>query len=146
MPPPYLSVPVTHCRLPIHAAGLRLRYLEWGSGGRDVVLLLHDCGEAADVWRTIGPRLADRGYRVIAPDLRGESCHDALDGRPSTCFESVRQHRLCRHSEVAHPGVLSIAPPIMLHHQATGSRAARWTAGMAQPAWRKTSRRSLWRW
>ena len=52
--------------------GLRLRYLEWGSGGRDVVLLLHDCGEAADIWRPIGPRLADRGYRVIAPDLRGE--------------------------------------------------------------------------
>ncbi|KAI7841515.1 hypothetical protein COHA_004907 [Chlorella ohadii] len=50
---------------------LRLRYLEWGSGGRDVVLLLHDCGEAADIWRPIGPRLADRGYRVIAPDLRG---------------------------------------------------------------------------
>lgn len=56
-------------------AGLRLRYLEWGpSGGGDVVLLLHDIGEAADIWRHVGASLAQRGYRAIALDLRGAGC------------------------------------------------------------------------
>ena len=51
---------------------MRLRYLEWGpSGGVEVVLLLHDLGESADIWRRLGPRLGDRGYRTIALDLRG---------------------------------------------------------------------------
>ena len=59
------------------SAGLRLRYLECcsgsgGGGGGDVVLLLHDAGEAAEVWLpTVAPRLAQRGYRVLALDLRG---------------------------------------------------------------------------
>lgn len=53
--------------------GLRLRYLESGpSGSSEVVLLLHDIGEAADNWRRVAAMLADRGYRVLAPDLRGE--------------------------------------------------------------------------
>ncbi|PRW58774.1 alpha beta hydrolase [Chlorella sorokiniana] len=65
------SLPPARVRFVDASTGLRLRYLEWGSGSKDVVLLLHDCGEAAEVWRPIGPRLDDRGYRVIAPDLRG---------------------------------------------------------------------------
>lgn len=61
-----------HPPAPPSAAGLRLRYLEWGpSGSSEVVLLLHDLGEAADIWRRIGARLAQRGYRVLAVDLRG---------------------------------------------------------------------------
>ena len=55
------------------STGLRLRYLEWGTSG-DVVLLLHDLGESADIWVPLAARLADRGYRVLAPDLRGEMC------------------------------------------------------------------------
>jgi pimeloyl-ACP methyl ester carboxylesterase len=52
--------------------GMRLRYLEWpGGGGADVVLLLHGIAECADVWEEVAAHLADRGYRVLALDLRG---------------------------------------------------------------------------
>lgn len=56
--------------------GMRLRYLDWGAGGgggsaRDVVLLLHDLGEAAEAWAPLAVALATRGYRPIALDLRG---------------------------------------------------------------------------
>lgn len=53
------------------STGMRLRYLEWGSG-TDVVLLLHDIAEAAEIWAPISARLGERGYRAIAIDLRGE--------------------------------------------------------------------------
>ncbi|EFN57589.1 hypothetical protein CHLNCDRAFT_51155 [Chlorella variabilis] len=71
-PPPRpscLSMP-RHHPTPGSPAGLRLRYLEWGSGG-EVVLLLHDLGEAADIWAPIGRRLGERGYHAFALDLRG---------------------------------------------------------------------------
>lgn len=79
-PPPLLSqllaerlsaFPPPRPRFADVSTGLRLRYLEWGSGG-DVVLLLHDLGESADIWLPLAARLADRGYRVLAPDMRGE--------------------------------------------------------------------------
>ncbi|GAB4816799.1 hypothetical protein N2152v2_003845 [Parachlorella kessleri] len=52
------------------STGIRLRYLEW-QGGEDVILLLHDVAEAADVWAETAARLQERGYRVFALDLRG---------------------------------------------------------------------------
>lgn len=53
------------------APGMRLHYFEWNSGGEDTVLLLHDVGEAAEVWATLAERLRQRGYRVYALDSRG---------------------------------------------------------------------------
>ncbi|KAL4434201.1 hypothetical protein ABPG75_000642 [Micractinium tetrahymenae] len=93
-PPPLLSQlvaeelaarPPAKARFVDVSTGLRLRYLEWGpSGSSEVVLLLHDLGEAADIWRHVGARLADRGYRVLAPDLRGHGeSGRSLDGRYS---------------------------------------------------------------
>ncbi len=35
------------------------------------VLLLHGWPDTGDLWRQVTPRLAENGYRVIAPDLRG---------------------------------------------------------------------------
>lgn len=57
---------------PCPPAGMRLRYLQWGRGGEDAVLLLHGVGEAAEVWAPLAAGLQARGYRVLAPDLRGE--------------------------------------------------------------------------
>ena len=51
-------------------AGLRIRYTQWGSGG-EVILLLHDTAEAGMLWASVAQRLADLGYRVLAPDMRG---------------------------------------------------------------------------
>jgi Lysophospholipase len=43
---------------------------EWGSGDR-VAVLIHGIFSSSGNWRTVGPALAERGYRVIAVDLPG---------------------------------------------------------------------------
>jgi pimeloyl-ACP methyl ester carboxylesterase len=50
------------------------RVLEWGddsSSGAPLVVALHGFPDTAWTWRHLGPHLAERGYRVAAPFLRG---------------------------------------------------------------------------
>lgn len=42
----------------------------WGTGPQ-TVLLVHGFSDDSRTWWRVGPALAERGYRVIAPDLRG---------------------------------------------------------------------------
>ncbi|MHA6759841.1 alpha/beta fold hydrolase [Streptacidiphilus sp. PAMC 29251] len=49
---------------------MKLNTREWGSGDR-VALLVHGIMSDSRTWRRVGPALAERGYRVIAVDLRG---------------------------------------------------------------------------
>jgi pimeloyl-ACP methyl ester carboxylesterase len=53
--------------------GLRVHYLEAGfeTAGRPCLLLLHGFPDLAYCWRRVMPALADAGYHVVAPDLRG---------------------------------------------------------------------------
>ena len=51
--------------------GLRVHLLEAGSVDRPCVLLLHGFPELAYSWRRVMPALADAGFYVVAPDLRG---------------------------------------------------------------------------
>ena len=53
--------------------GLRMHLLEAGHGdpGRPCLLLLHGFPELAYSWRKVMPALAQAGYHVVAPDLRG---------------------------------------------------------------------------
>jgi pimeloyl-ACP methyl ester carboxylesterase len=50
---------------------LRVHMLEAGDPAHPAVLLLHGFPELAYSWRKVMPALADAGYHVIAPDLRG---------------------------------------------------------------------------
>jgi pimeloyl-ACP methyl ester carboxylesterase len=58
--------------------GVVLRGQRW-AGNDGWVVLLHDCGEEEDLdrWAPLAPRLAARGWTVLAVDLRG---HGASDG------------------------------------------------------------------
>ncbi len=47
------------------------RVLEWGEPDAPLVVLLHGFPDTAWTWRHLGPFLAERGYRVAAPFLRG---------------------------------------------------------------------------
>lgn len=49
---------------------MKLFTREWGEGDRYAVLV-HGVLSDSRNWRTVGPALADRGYHVIAVDLRG---------------------------------------------------------------------------
>ena len=51
--------------------GLRVHLLEAGEDGRPLLLLLHGFPELAYSWRKVMPALAEAGYHVVAPDLRG---------------------------------------------------------------------------
>ncbi len=66
-----MSLPrVVEVPLPTYTA----RVLEWGPGSRSeapLVVALHGFPDTAWTWRHLGPFLAERGYRVAAPFLRG---------------------------------------------------------------------------
>jgi pimeloyl-ACP methyl ester carboxylesterase len=49
---------------------MKLSTRSWGSGER-TALLIHGIMSDSRTWRRVGPALAERGYRVIAVDLRG---------------------------------------------------------------------------
>ncbi len=63
-----------------------------GHGDR-VALLLHGWPETSDSWRRVAPILADRGYRVVCPDLKGlgrsDKPHRGYD--PETLADEISQ-------------------------------------------------------
>ncbi|WP_306839287.1 alpha/beta fold hydrolase [Catenuloplanes nepalensis] len=52
---------------------------EWGSGDR-IAVLIHGMITDSSCWHEVGPALADKGYRVIAPDLPGHGRSPAPAG------------------------------------------------------------------
>ncbi|MYH27507.1 MAG: alpha/beta fold hydrolase, partial [Acidobacteria bacterium] len=73
--------------------GLRMHVLEAGSkaGGRGGVLLLHGFPELAYSWRRLLPVLAEAGYHVMAPDLRG---YGRTDGTGVDYDDDLRPFRM----------------------------------------------------
>jgi pimeloyl-ACP methyl ester carboxylesterase len=51
--------------------GITLVADSWGDGRRGTVLLAHGGGQTRHAWAKAGARLADRGWRAVALDLRG---------------------------------------------------------------------------
>ena len=49
---------------------MRLALRTWGTGSR-TALLVHGYSDDASTWWRVGPALAERGFTVLAPDLRG---------------------------------------------------------------------------
>jgi pimeloyl-ACP methyl ester carboxylesterase len=54
---------------------MKLHVREWGTGDR-IAVLIHGITSDSTGWRRVGPDLAARGYRVLAPDLRGHGLSD----------------------------------------------------------------------
>lgn len=50
---------------------LRIGYEDWNAGAARTVMLLHGWPDSPRTWRTVAPRLAAAGYRVVVPALRG---------------------------------------------------------------------------
>jgi len=61
--------------------------------GDDVALLLHGWPEDGTAWRHVAPRLADNGWRVVAPDLKGFGRSDAPKSGydPQTLGDEISQ-------------------------------------------------------
>jgi pimeloyl-ACP methyl ester carboxylesterase len=65
---------MTPTSLQVPANGLTHHVLEWlptDAAGETTVLLLHGFMDSAPTWDMVAPALADAGFRVLAPDLRG---------------------------------------------------------------------------
>lgn len=58
---------------------MQLHTTTWGSGER-IALLVHGIMADHRTWRRVGPALAERGYRVVAVDLRGHGASARADG------------------------------------------------------------------
>ena len=73
--------------------GLRMHVLEAGSRAeaRGGVLLLHGFPEIAYSWRRLMPALAEAGYHVMAPDLRG---YGRTDGTGVDYDDDLRPFRM----------------------------------------------------
>jgi pimeloyl-ACP methyl ester carboxylesterase len=57
--------------LEIELDQVTLSALTWGPDDGPLVVLLHGFPDTAHTWRHLGPHLADVGWRVVAPHLRG---------------------------------------------------------------------------
>jgi pimeloyl-ACP methyl ester carboxylesterase len=62
------------------ANGMRLHYVEAGDPDDPLVLLLHGFPEFWYAWRHQLPALAEAGYHVVAPDLRGYNTSEKPNG------------------------------------------------------------------
>jgi len=92
-------------KLEVSLPAVRLSCLAWGPADGPLVVALHGFPDTAWTWRYLGPHLAARGHRVVAPFLRGYAPSGlAADG----CY---------------HVGAL-MADAVALHHQLGGDDRA----------------------
>ncbi|VEP13142.1 Polyketide synthase family protein [Hyella patelloides LEGE 07179] len=62
----------------VNIRGLRVCLCTWGPKEGPVILCVHGILEQGAAWSEVALRLAQRGYRVIAPDLRGHGKSDRV--------------------------------------------------------------------
>ena len=55
----------------VHAPAVQLKALMWGPPDGPIALCLHGFPDTAYGWRNFAPRLAESGWRVVAPFMRG---------------------------------------------------------------------------
>ncbi|MCB9440111.1 MAG: alpha/beta fold hydrolase [Mycolicibacterium sp.] len=76
---------------------LSVRALAWGPPDGRLALCLHGFPDSAWGWRLLAPRLADRGFRVIAPFTRGYAPTgvpaDADYGIGALMYDALAVHR-----------------------------------------------------
>jgi pimeloyl-ACP methyl ester carboxylesterase len=71
----------------IHVGEIALAYEEAGQG--ELVVLLHGFPESSHSWRHQVPVIADAGFRVVAPDLRGYGESDAPPNVADYAFPKI---------------------------------------------------------
>lgn len=88
----------------LYLNGLRVHYLSWNAeNGKQPALLLHGLASNARIWEKTAPRLAERGFAVYAPDLRGHGLTDKPDEGYSFDAYYLDVAALCTTLELEHP-------------------------------------------
>lgn len=60
--------------------GINMTYMTMGPEDGDVIVLIHGATDSRLSWAQVAPQLADAGYRVYVPELRGHGKTDKLEG------------------------------------------------------------------
>ena len=104
---------------------LRVAYQEWNPQGSTSVILVHGWPDSPRCWNAVAPRLAQAGYRVLAPALRGYS--------PTTFLraETPRTGQLASLGRdlIEFVDALSISRPALVGHD-WGARAVAIACGL----------------
>jgi pimeloyl-ACP methyl ester carboxylesterase len=81
---------------------MKLKVHEWGSPAAEkTALLIHGVMSSAGTWVRVTPLLVQRGYRVIAPDLRGHGESSYADSYTSDDFAADLVQSLPAGADVA---------------------------------------------
>jgi len=112
----------------VSANGTDFSYLECGTG--KLALLLHGFPDTAQTWRHLMPLLADMGYRVVAPFMRGY----APSAVPSDgCYQTAM---LARDANALHENLGGDSEAIIIGHD-WGAPSCYGAAIDAPTRWRK---------
>ena len=112
----------------VSANGTDFSYLECGTG--KLALLLHGFPDTAQTWRHLMPALADMGYRVIAPFMRGY----APSAVPSDgCYQTAM---LARDANALHENLGGDSESVIIGHD-WGAPSCYGAAIDAPSRWRK---------
>lgn len=104
---------------------LDIAYLEWNPHGARTAVLLHGWPDSPECWKTVAPILAEAGYRLLAPALRGFA---------PTRFRDAATPRSGQLSALGRDlldfiDVLGLAQPALIGHD-WGARAAANACGL----------------
>ncbi len=83
-PAPRAKLGLAPKEISFEASGMSFRALEWGPASGRLALCLHGYPDTAWTWRHLGPYLAARGWRVVAPFQRG---YAPTDLAPDGCYQ-----------------------------------------------------------
>ncbi|MDX1657382.1 MAG: alpha/beta hydrolase [Nitriliruptorales bacterium] len=116
----------------VRANRLRFAYRSWGPTDGPLALCLHGFPDHAPTWRHLGPALADAGWRVVAPWMRGyaptEVPPDGDYGLDTLAADTNALHRALGGDEravvVGHDWGASAA------YRATAAAPGRWRAAV----------------
>jgi pimeloyl-ACP methyl ester carboxylesterase len=112
------------------ASGLDVAYLTAGVAGGPLAVCLHGFPDSAHTWRHLLPELADRGFRAVAPWLRGYA--------PTAVPEDGRYQNgaIARDAVELHEALGGDGDAVIIGHD-WGARAANGAAGIAPDRWRR---------
>lgn len=114
----------------VRANGLRFAYLEQGPSDGPLALCLHGFPDHAGTWRHLLPRLADAGFRAVAPWMRGYPPTEV----PAT--DSIEPPTLTADVNALHRALGGGPDAVLVGHD-WGAVAASRAAASAPDRWRR---------
>ena len=114
----------------VEAGGMAFAALEWGPRDGPLALCLHGYPDSARTWRHLGPHLAERGFRVVAPWMRGYAPSDLA---PDGCYQTGA---IGRDANELHRALGGDERAVLIGHD-WGAIAAYAAASSAPERWRR---------